>query len=103
MTNFVERCAPSARNPQLGTWVKLPSLETVEILAQYTGVSPEVADGTYEIMVSRVPALTREGEIDRQRFANWFDLLVETGELTPPLPSLDKYVDESYWHEAMQR
>jgi 2-dehydro-3-deoxyglucarate aldolase/4-hydroxy-2-oxoheptanedioate aldolase len=33
VTNFIERCAPAARNPQLGTWVKLPSLETVEILA----------------------------------------------------------------------
>jgi len=33
VSSFVERCAPGARNPQLGTWVKLPSLETVEILA----------------------------------------------------------------------
>jgi NitT/TauT family transport system substrate-binding protein len=86
-------------------WLYQPEhrARAVQILAQYTSVSPEIADGTYEVMVSRVPALTREGELDRQRFANWFDLLVETGDLTPPLPSMDKYVDERYWREAMQR
>ncbi|HEY7061077.1 MAG TPA: ABC transporter substrate-binding protein [Chloroflexota bacterium] len=86
-------------------WLYQPEhrARAVEILAQDANITPEIADGTYEVMVSRVPALTREGEIDRQRFANWFDLLVESGDLTPPLPSLDKYVDESYWREAMQR
>jgi 2-keto-3-deoxy-L-rhamnonate aldolase RhmA len=33
VSSFIERCAPAAMSPQLGTWVKLPSLETVEILA----------------------------------------------------------------------
>jgi NitT/TauT family transport system substrate-binding protein len=86
-------------------WLYQPEhrARAVQILAQYTNVAPEIADGTYEVMVTRAQALTHEGEIDRQRFANWFDLLVETGDLTPPLPSLDKYIDESYWREAMQR
>ncbi|HWK28127.1 MAG TPA: aldolase/citrate lyase family protein [Solirubrobacter sp.] len=33
MSSFIECCAPAVGDPQLGTWVKLPSLETVEILA----------------------------------------------------------------------
>jgi NitT/TauT family transport system substrate-binding protein len=86
-------------------WLDQPEhrARAVAILAQYAGITPEIADGTYAVMVSQSHALTREGEIDRQRFANWFDLLVESGDLTPPLPSLDKYVDQSYWREAMQR
>ncbi len=44
--SFIERCAPSARNPQLGTWVKLPSLETVEILA-LCGYDFIVVDGEH--------------------------------------------------------
>jgi 2-keto-3-deoxy-L-rhamnonate aldolase RhmA len=44
--SFIERCAPSARNPQLGTWVKLPSLETVEILA-LCGYDFVVVDGEH--------------------------------------------------------
>lgn len=45
-SNFLERCAPSARDPQLGTWVKLPSLETVEILA-LCGYDFIVVDGEH--------------------------------------------------------
>ena len=46
MSSFIERCAPAARNPQLGTWVKLPSLETVEILA-LCGYDFVVVDGEH--------------------------------------------------------
>jgi 2-dehydro-3-deoxyglucarate aldolase/4-hydroxy-2-oxoheptanedioate aldolase len=46
VSSFVERCAPSARDPQLGTWVKLPSLETVEILA-LCGYDFVVIDGEH--------------------------------------------------------
>ena len=53
MTNFIERCAPSARNPQLGTWVKLPSLETVEILALLRDLAREF--GKTVVMVTHDP------------------------------------------------
>ena len=46
MSSFIERCAPAARTPQFGTWVKLPSLETVEILAR-CGYDFIVVDGEH--------------------------------------------------------
>jgi 2-dehydro-3-deoxyglucarate aldolase/4-hydroxy-2-oxoheptanedioate aldolase len=45
-TSFIERCAPAAHTPQLGTWVKLPTLETVEILA-LCGYDFVVIDGEH--------------------------------------------------------
>ncbi len=49
MSNFIERCAPAARQPQLGTWVKLPALETIEILA-LCGYDFIVVDGEHSPM-----------------------------------------------------
>jgi 2-keto-3-deoxy-L-rhamnonate aldolase RhmA len=46
VSSFIERCAPAAATPQVGTWVKLPSLETVEILAR-CGYDFVVVDGEH--------------------------------------------------------
>jgi 2-keto-3-deoxy-L-rhamnonate aldolase RhmA len=44
VSGFIERCATG--EPQVGTWVKLPSLETVEILA-HCGYDFVVVDGEH--------------------------------------------------------
>lgn len=88
-----------------GRWLYEPEnrATAVAILAQYSSMPPEFADGTYEIKVARFEAISRDGRIDHQRFENWYELFLQTGVLTLPTPPINKYIDESYWHEAAQR
>jgi ABC-type nitrate/sulfonate/bicarbonate transport system substrate-binding protein len=75
--------------------------ETVKIISDTTGASPEVARQMltfyYEPYRGVMP---RQGEISLDGMNEVIDLLGETGDLKPPLPSAERFVDLQYLKAA---
>ena len=75
--------------------------ETAEIITETTGASPEIARQMlafyYEPYRGVMP---RRGEISLEGMNEVIDLLGETGDLKPPLPTAEQFVDLQYLKAA---
>ncbi|HZR99031.1 MAG TPA: ABC transporter substrate-binding protein [Chloroflexota bacterium] len=72
----------------------------INLLAEGTKSGIEESTQTYDLVIVREQALSKEGELSPEGLQNVIAILGETGILTPPLPSADKYYDLSYLERA---
>jgi NitT/TauT family transport system substrate-binding protein len=74
----------------------------INLLAEGTKSGLEESTQTYDLVIVREQALSREGELSPEGLRNVITILGETGILDPPLPAAEKYYDLSYLERARQ-
>ncbi|HLH22066.1 MAG TPA: ABC transporter substrate-binding protein [Chloroflexota bacterium] len=72
----------------------------ISLLADGTKSGQEESSQTYDLIIVREQALSKEGELSPEGIQNVIAILGETGVLEPPLPTADKYYDLSYLERA---
>ena len=69
----------------------------VKVIVETTGVTPAIAGRTLTLYFEpERKVLPRQGEIDLKGFAQSIALMAEAGQLKPPLPAPDRFVDLRY-------
>jgi ABC-type nitrate/sulfonate/bicarbonate transport system substrate-binding protein len=69
----------------------------VKAIVETTGVTPAIAERTLALYFEpERKVLPRRGEIDLKGFAQSIALMAEAGQLKPPLPAPDRFVDLRY-------
>lgn len=68
--------------------------EVVGLVVKTTGSSEEIARQTLALYFDPDRgAVPKQGEIDVQGFAQVIQVMAEAGELTPPLPQTERFID----------
>jgi hypothetical protein len=69
----------------------------VKVIVETTGVTPAIAERTLALYFEpERRVLPRRGEIDLKGLAQSIALMAEAGQLKPPLPAPDRFVDLRY-------
>ena len=74
--------------------------EAIALLAQATRTEPQYAERTYDLQVGRIQMWPRDGEIDVSAIEDALKIMVDEGELNPPVPAAAKYYEARYWEQA---
>jgi ABC-type nitrate/sulfonate/bicarbonate transport system substrate-binding protein len=77
--------------------------EAIAALVERTKVQDSHARRTYDLAVTQERIFAEHGRISLDGLQTMLEFLVETGDLTPPLPNAAKYVDTTYWEQAAPR
>jgi ABC-type nitrate/sulfonate/bicarbonate transport system substrate-binding protein len=75
--------------------------ETIRILAREMKLEDRYARKAYE-MYFEAKTWGVDGKLDLAGLQAVVDAIAEQGDLAPPIPKADKYVDLSYWQEALK-
>jgi hypothetical protein len=70
--------------------------QAIDLLVKYSHATPKDASDTYDYFVTKLHAFSRTGLIDNAAYKTMGDALVESGDLTQPVPPLSKFFDGSY-------
>ena len=87
-------------------WVVDPKnrATAIRMLVEQQKLSPEVAERTYDLMIDPKFGLARDGRFDMQGFRNVLALRAEIeGSWGGKAPPPDRYVDLSFYENAMKR
>lgn len=77
--------------------------ESIKLLERELKLENRYARPLYEMYFeSKNLILAKDGEVDMAGLQAVIDAMAEQGDLKPPLPRPDKYVDLSYWQEAIK-
>ena len=75
--------------------------EVVRVVVDTTGSSEEIARQTLALYFEPERGVVpKQGEIDVKGFAQVIELMAEAGELKPPLPPVDRFIDLQYLKAA---
>jgi ABC-type nitrate/sulfonate/bicarbonate transport system substrate-binding protein len=75
--------------------------EVVRIILDTTGSSEEIARQTLALYFEPERGVVpKQGEIDMKGFAQVIQFMADAGELKPPLPAADRFVDLQYLRAA---
>jgi ABC-type nitrate/sulfonate/bicarbonate transport system substrate-binding protein len=74
----------------------------INLLAEGTKSGLDESTQTYDLVIVREQALSKEGELNLEGLRNVIAILGETGILDPPLPAAEKYYDLAYLERARQ-
>ena len=75
--------------------------EVVRIILDTTGSSEEIARQTLALYFEpERGVIPKQGEIDMEGFAQVIQFMADAGELKPPLPAADRFVDLQYLRAA---
>lgn len=86
-------------------WVYDPANknESIKLLERELKLEDRYARPLYEMYFeSKNIILAKDGAIDMAGLQAVIDAMAEQGDLKPPLPKPDRYMDLSYWHEALK-
>ena len=75
--------------------------EAVQTLQSVLKNSPAQAEAAYQEAVDPKTGLIPKGKIDREGIRVILQIREVMGEMKPPLPSPDKYLDEQYYQKAI--
>lgn len=83
-------------------WVYDPAnkAEAIRLLSERTKAQPAIALRTYELLFEKLRSHTRAGEISRPGLQNVIRLMSELGAIKPPLPTPDRFINETYLQKA---
>ncbi len=83
-------------------WLQDPANkeEAIRILAERTRQEEKYARQTYELVIEQERSYSDNALVRPEGIRAVIDLLAESGELNPPLPPPEKYIDTSYWERA---
>lgn len=89
---------------EASNWLYNPANKdaAIAILAKNLKVSQEIATKAYDLSVTRLQAFPRAGEINLEGYKAVIELMGELELLKAPLPSPEKYIDNSYLNKARQ-
>jgi ABC-type nitrate/sulfonate/bicarbonate transport system substrate-binding protein len=76
--------------------------EAIAILAERSKQDEKYARLSYDLVVAQEHMYAEKGRIRPAGLQAVLELLAEIGEMSRPLPSIEKYVDTSYWERAQQ-
>ena len=77
--------------------------EAINLLAKELKLEDRYARPLYELYFeSKNVILARDGEVDMAGLQAVIDAMAEQGDFKPPAPRPDKFVDLSYWREAIK-
>jgi NitT/TauT family transport system substrate-binding protein len=74
--------------------------EAIEVLRTYTEVDLETATKTYDLIVSELGSMSRDGRVPAEAFQNMLNLLAETQSDFTGATEPDKFKTDEYWEEA---
>jgi ABC-type nitrate/sulfonate/bicarbonate transport system substrate-binding protein len=74
--------------------------EVIGILAKEAKMEDRYARAMYELYVETSPVPVRDGQIDLEGYKHLLKDMTDLGQIGPPAPPADKYIDQSYWEEA---
>lgn len=86
-------------------WVYDPTNkgESIKMLAKELKLEERYARQVFEMYYeSKNVMVAKDGELDMAGFQAAIDVMVEQGDLKPPIPRPEKYLDLSYWREAIK-
>jgi ABC-type nitrate/sulfonate/bicarbonate transport system substrate-binding protein len=86
-------------------WVYDPAnkSESIKLLEKELKLEERYARPLYEMYFeSKNIILAQDGALDTAGLQAVIDAMAEQGDLKPPLPQPDRYIDLSYWHEALK-
>ncbi len=76
--------------------------EAIAILAERTKQDEKYARQSYDLVVTEQRMYAEKERIRPAGLQAVLELLAEIGEMSRPLPPVDKYIDTSYWERAQQ-
>jgi len=77
--------------------------DMIRILADKTRLSEEDARLSYDLIITDTHSMKCDLRVTTQEFQRVLDYIVEMGDMTPPLPDLQRIVDTSYLEQAIAR
>jgi ABC-type nitrate/sulfonate/bicarbonate transport system substrate-binding protein len=76
--------------------------EAIAILAERSKQDEKYARLSYDLVVAQEHMYAEKGRIRPAGMQAVLELLAEIGEMSRPLPPVDKYIDTSYWERAQR-
>jgi ABC-type nitrate/sulfonate/bicarbonate transport system substrate-binding protein len=77
--------------------------EAIQRLTQELNVDEAITRGDYAYLVEQNQVFSRDANFDRQGVEGYVTLFAAEGLIPSPPPSLERYVDTSYWEASMRR
>lgn len=89
---------------QAHRWLYNPAnrAEAVKVLESAAKVTPEAGEFTYKLFFEELNSYTLEGEYDTKGMQTMIEIMGQDGDLQAPLPSPDRFVEQTMLEKARQ-